>query len=154
MCKVVADNLAQNNTITVSISGSNLKVFHQICQTIFFKISSQYPTQVAAEGSEGFNHFLQTNKMLMLTAIESLMINIKQRVDFYQKKGKLEKPTPKTIKLSKTEMTAYYWFNYYYHNGFDAPTNAIFQPLLEFWDEQKQVVKQVVLEQELPIIEI
>jgi hypothetical protein len=154
MCEIVANNLAKNGTITVQLSGSNLQTLYQICTVILGKINNQIPSAVAAENSDEYNHLIKMNKSMLLVSMDSLACSLKNRRNYYQNKGTLLNHKDKKVIINQSELFAYYWFNFYYNNSFDAPTNNLFRFLMEFANDKLIPSKQVILETELPTIEI
>lgn len=80
--------------------------------------------------------------------------HIKRAIDKHIKAGTLHNSKPKRIKFTRAQMAAYYLFNWHNANGFNKETNAIFLPLVVFWTEQQQPIKQVELEHYTETIEL
>ncbi len=144
MCKIIANNIAKNDTITVAISGSNLVVLQQICLTMCYKIHNEFAT-FSNQISEA-DHIFQTNKLMMLTAIDSMAKHIKRLIDKHTENCTLYSRTLKKIKFTSVQLLAFYQFDFYYYNGFNQETNILFYPLIHFISSRQIVLKQVEFE--------
>ena len=152
MCKVIANNLAKDDTATVALWGGHLPTLNQICYSIISRIEQSFPTFCVQV--QEVDCFLLMNKMVLLAALKSMQKHIDKAVTKYTYLGALNSPKHKKIKFTSAQLTAYFFYNHYHSNGFDPPTNYIFLPLMVFCSDIIPPVKMLELECGLPIVDI